>query len=124
MQCFQHQDKAAVGLCKACHKAVCSSCARDTGRGLACSEICLAEVNATNEILDKSKQIYNIGNKSKLPTTGILFYFFFALVCLGVGLYPLNYDKSPEWFLVLMGSGFLVFGTMAYIRTRKLRLNC
>ncbi len=124
MQCFQHQEKASVGLCKACQKAVCSSCAIDTGRGLACSAKCAVEVNAMSEIIDRSKQIYGIGSKSKLPSTGILFYYFFALVCLGAGLYPLKYDKSPEWFLVLMGSGFLVFGTMAYIRTRKLRLNC
>lgn len=23
MQCYQHQDRAAVGVCKACQKAVC-----------------------------------------------------------------------------------------------------
>lgn len=124
MQCFQHQDKVSIGLCKVCQKAVCSTCAKDTGRGLACSDMCLAEVSAINEIIDRSKQIYGIGSKSKLPSTGVLFYFFFALVCLGVGLYPLADGKSVEWFLVLMGSGFLIFGTMAYVRTRKLRLNC
>lgn len=124
MQCYQHQEKISVGLCKACQKAVCPICAKDTGRGLACSDTCASEVGAINEMNDRAKQIYGIGSKSKLPATGILFYFFFALVCLGVGLYPLAYGKSVEWFLVLVGFGFLVFGTMAYVRTRKLRLNC
>lgn len=124
MQCYQHQDNASIGVCKACQKAVCSICAKDTGRGLACSDVCVTEVTAINEIIDRSKQIYGIGSKSKLPSTGILFYFFFALAFLGAGLFPLKYGKSPEWFLVLMGAGFLVFGTMGYIRTRKLRLNC
>lgn len=124
MQCYRHNENVSVGLCKACQKAVCSVCATDTGRGLACSEPCSGEVGVLNEIIDRSKQIYGIGSRSKLPPTGILFYLFFALVSLGVGLYPLTYGKPVEWFLVLMGSGFLVFGTMSYVRTRKLRLNC
>ncbi len=78
MQCYQHNENVSVGLCKACQKAVCSVCATDTGRGLACSEPCSREVGVLNEIIDRSKQIYGIGSRSKLPPTGILFYLFFA----------------------------------------------
>lgn len=124
MQCYQHQDRVAVGLCKACQKAVCLSCGQDTGRGLACGEACADEVKAINEIVDRSKQIYSIGSKSKLPATGIFLYAFFALAFMGFGLFPLSQGKSAEWFLVIMGAGFLVIGVMGYVRTRKLRINC
>jgi hypothetical protein len=124
MQCYQHQDRSAVGLCKACHKGVCAECVTDTGQGLACSEKCVGEVGVLAEIVDRSKQIYGIGSNSRMPSTGILFYAFFAIMCLGFGLYPMTQGRDVEMFLVVLGAGFLVFGAVAYIRTRKLRLNC
>lgn len=124
MHCYQHQDHEAVGICKACQKAVCTVCARDTSRGLACSDACVDEVSALNQIIDRSKQIYSIGTKSKLPATGILFYFFFAATFGGFGLYPLTQEKSVEWFPLTMGIGFFLFGVMGYIRTRNLKINC
>jgi hypothetical protein len=124
MQCYQHQDRAAVGVCKACQKAVCSSCGKDTGRGLACSDACVNEVKDINEIIDRSKQIYSIGSKSKLPATGIILYAFFALAFMGFGLFPLSQGKPVEWYMLVMGAGFLVIGIVGYVRTRKLRINC
>lgn len=124
MHCYQHQENESVGICKACQKAVCTVCASDTGRGLACSEECAAEVNALNQIVDRSKQIYGIGSKSNLPATGILFYLFFAIAFSGFGLYPLTQERNIDWFPLVMGIGFFLFGTMSYIRTRKLQINC
>ena len=68
MQCYQHQDRAAIGVCKACQKAVCSTCGQDTGRGLACSEACVNEVKVINEIIDRSKRSTALGvNRNSLP---------------------------------------------------------
>ncbi len=124
MRCYQHQDHEAVGICKACQKAVCQTYARDTGRGLACSDECVNEVSATNQIIDRSKQIYSIGTKTRLPATGILFYLFFALVFSGFGLFPLTEHRNIEWFPLTMGIGFFLFGIIGYVRTRALHLNC
>lgn len=124
MQCYQHQDQSAVGLCKACQKAVCSRCVRDTGRGLACSDACEAEVGAINEIIERSKSIYGIGSTSRLPATGVMLNLFMAVLFIAWGLYPLAKGRMAEWFLVAFGAGFLVFGILSYVRTRKLRLNC
>lgn len=38
MQCFYHPEKSAVGLCKACSRGICSSCAVDFDEALACRE--------------------------------------------------------------------------------------
>lgn len=124
MNCYQHRDQPAVGICKACQKAVCPTCAIDTGRGLACSEACVPEVDAYNQMMDKSKQIYGIGSHSKWPSTGILVYFLFALLFLGFGLYPWFVVGEVEWFSLIMGIGFVIIGIVVYVRTRSLKLNC
>lgn len=124
MNCYQHHDQAAVGICKICNKAVCPTCATDTGRGLACCDVCAKEVEAQNMVIDKSKQIYGIGSHSKWPASGILMYFFFSLMFTGFGLYPWFIVGEPEWFSLIMGVGFFAFGLLVYFRTRSLRLNC
>lgn len=126
MHCYGHQDHEAIGICKTCQKAVCATCAKDTGRGIACSDVCVKEISEVNQIIDRSKQIYSIGtgSNSKLPATGIMFNLFFAAVFGGFGLFPLTQNRNVEWFLLIMGIGFFLFGVMGYIRTRKLQINC
>jgi len=36
MNCFNHPDVPAVGICKACQKGLCMECAVDLGHGIAC----------------------------------------------------------------------------------------
>jgi hypothetical protein len=36
MNCFNHPDVPAVGICKACQKGLCMECAIDLGHGIAC----------------------------------------------------------------------------------------
>ena len=124
MHCYQHQELVSIGICKSCQKAVCSKCAIDTDCGLVCSDTCANDVKELKQILDHSKQVYSIGRKSNMPATDVLFNIFFAITLGGYGLYPLILDMQPDWFVVILGSGFLVFGIIGHIRTRKLQLNC
>ena len=124
MNCFTHQTTHSVGVCKSCLKAVCTECAIDTGRGLACSATCEQEVAAINEITDKSKQIYGIGSDSKLPPTGILMYFFFSLVFTGFGIYNSIQRERLDYFTIVMGVGFFFVALISWHRNRKLNLNC
>jgi hypothetical protein len=124
MRCYQHQTHEAIGVCRHCGKAVCTSCTNDTGHGIACSESCASEVDAMYQLNQKVKQIYSIGKKSRLPATGILFYLFFGMAFAGFGFFPLISDGKIEWFSSIMGCGFLAFGVLAYFRTRKLQINC
>ena len=123
MKCYTHHTDS-VGICKSCNKAVCSDCAIDTGRGLACCEACVAEVNDINVIMDKSKHIYGIGTNSKLPPTGILMYLFFALAVSGFGIFQSIIKSEPDYFLFVMGAGFFIVGALAWHRNKKLNLNC
>jgi hypothetical protein len=124
MKCFTHHDHEAIGICKACHKAVCSSCAKDTGKGLACSDNCIKEVEEQNQIIDKSKHIYGIGKKPALMPTGLIMHFLFGILFAGFGIYQSVERGVPEWFLLLMGAGFIVVGCIGWYKNRKLNLNC
>lgn len=124
MKCFGHLQVDAIGLCKSCSKAVCADCVIDTGRGLCCSDICVTELSEQNQIIDKSKRIYSIGTKAPLIPTGLLMYFFFGFTFGGFGIFQTIKNGSPEWFLLVMGTGFLVVGVLAWIKNRKLNLNC
>ncbi len=103
---------------------MCPDCVKDNGDGLACSESCLSEVNANHELNLRARQLYSIGKTSRLPTTGILFYLCFGLLFAGFGIYPATQGGNVEWFTALMGCAFLMFAVVAYVRTRKLQINC
>lgn len=124
MKCFNHFESEAIGTCKSCSKAVCRACATDTGRGLSCSEVCSKEIAEQNQIIDKSKQIYGIGKKPTLMPTGLLIHFFFGVVFSGFGLYQSMHRDTPQWFLLVMGIGFLVIGSIGWYKNRNLNLNC
>lgn len=124
MHCFKHIEADAVGICKACNKAVCSSCAIDTGRGLACSEVCVKEVKEINEIVDRSKQIYSISSSSRLPPTGIIMFAFFGVMFTAWGIYNSTIRDRVDYFTIVMGLGFIAVTFIAYIRNKKLRMNC
>ena len=47
MKCFYHQDRDAVGVCKSCERGVCSECAVDLGKGLACKDRCEDDANGS-----------------------------------------------------------------------------
>lgn len=124
MNCFSHKNMVAVGICKACQKAVCEGCAIDTGRGLACSVDCQEEVKALSMIVDKSKRIYSIGTKSRLPPTGVIMYLFFGLIFAGSGIYQYISRERFDFVGLSLGVGFIVFSIFAYVRNRNLNLNC
>ena len=46
MNCFNHRDTTAVGVCKACGKALCSDCLAEVEGGLACKDNCESKVAA------------------------------------------------------------------------------
>jgi hypothetical protein len=124
MKCFSHNENDAVGICKACNKAVCSQCAIDTGSGIACCSECEQEVLDINKIVSRSKQIYNIGTKGNAVPSGILVYIFFTVLFLGWGAFEYFFKSRVNEFIIVMGIGFGVMGIIMYRRIKKMDLNC
>lgn len=52
MNCFNHPQNPAVGICKSCGKGLCVQCATELPNGLACEDACEDRVSLINHFLD------------------------------------------------------------------------
>src|SRR5437660_197873 len=53
MNCFNHRELPAVGLCKSCGKALCEACVAEVRDGLACKGKCEERVGMINRMIDQ-----------------------------------------------------------------------
>ena len=86
MRCYQHQDRAAIAVCRHCGKATCTDCCDDTGQGIACSEDCAAELREAYLLATRLKQSFGIGLKPPMPAS-VSMYAFFGAILAAVGVY-------------------------------------
>jgi len=57
MNCAQHLQTPAFGICKNCSRGLCPDCAVDEGFGLACKNRCEAEVKAVWQLIERNKRV-------------------------------------------------------------------
>lgn len=118
MNCFYHSNRAAIGICKHCHKGLCSECATDLDHGLACKEKHEEAVKNINMIINKNTKVYNSASKNTLiaPT----FFLFMGLVFAGFGYFSSGGMTDLPF---VMGVGFIIFAVVVFIQNRKLYKN-
>jgi hypothetical protein len=90
MNCFNHRDKPAIGLCKACAKALCEECVVELTNGLACKNSCEDRVNMINRMLDSNSQVMGAAR---------------------------HQTRSSGVMTLILGLSFLVFAIFAYFET-------
>lgn len=78
MKCYNHPEKDASAICRACGKALCSICANDLGRGIACKGRCEKDVKAIINSFDNNSASYKT-MKSRLLVKPILLVIFGAI---------------------------------------------
>lgn len=115
MQCFNHSQHPAVGLCKCCSRGLCSACASDLGHGLACRDRHEAQVEAMNMVIEKNARIYAAAPKNIL--IGPLFFLLLGLLFAGFG-YARAGGVTDLPFLT--GIAFIIFSVVSYLRSRAL----
>ena len=71
MNCFNHRDVPAVGLCKSCGKALCGDCVAELTNGLACRDACEERVNMINRIIDSNSTVLSAA-RHQIHTGGLL----------------------------------------------------
>ncbi len=115
MNCFYHPDTAAIGICKACQKGLCSQCANDLDHGLACKDKHETEVEHLHMMTEKNIKIYASAPKNILIAP--LFFIFMGLVYAGYGYFS-------GWGItdigVVLGMGFALFGIIIFVRNRAI----
>ena len=119
MRCFRHQDKEAIGTCKACGKGVCPECVVTLPLGLVCSKECetrILEIAATfkKSIADSAKTRDKIRN-SRLSL--IIIAIIFGIGFLVFGFTSASSSSRPGD--VLVGGGFLAFGIYELYKFRR-----
>lgn len=117
MNCFNHQNKCAVGLCKCCSKALCFDCATDLEMGLACKDKHESEVEAINMMIDSSTKAYSEAPKSIFIEP--LFYLFMGLVFTGFGYFS-EYGGGITDLPFIIGLGMIVYAVVVFIRIKAL----
>ena len=108
MNCFNHPDKPAVGLCKNCYKGLCAECAAALPDGLACADTCRGKVASLNEMTDQAA-----ASGAWLRRIG---WFLFAS-----GILLCCIDGAVKWMgTVLLGLVFVrLGGTKLFKRERR-----
>jgi hypothetical protein len=108
MNCFNHRDSVAIGLCKNCAKGVCAACVVEATNGIACSEPCRKEVSRVAALIKSAKVASTMNHKGAGYFMPI---FLLALGC-AFAVHGLYFSRTgqPNGFGVIMGSLFAVFG--------------
>jgi len=71
MNCFNHRDVPAIGLCKSCAKALCGECISERIHGLACKGSCESRVDMISGMLDSNSQVMRAA-RSQVKTSGVI----------------------------------------------------
>ncbi len=58
MNCFNHTEVAAVGICKSCYKGLCPECAIELTDGIACANSCASKVEELNTAIEQNKALH------------------------------------------------------------------
>ncbi len=115
MNCFNHQQVSAIGLCKSCNKGLCEECAVDLVHGLACKGKHEEQVEALNMIITKNAKIFSSASKNTLIAP--VFYLFMGLVFAGFGYFSRGGVTDLPF---VMGVGFIVFAIVIFIRNKQI----
>lgn len=110
MKCFNHNDKESIAVCKACGKAVCRECARETEHGIVCQKSCLNSLLETHAL--QSRQAAHLKNMKRMSHLGAIFS-----ICMGIlFIYfsSLGYGLVYE-LIFYLGVGFTLYGIVAQI---------
>jgi hypothetical protein len=99
MNCFNHPDVPAVGICKACQKGLCMECAIDLGHGIACKNH-REDVEMLNTIQADSKRA--IQNTEVLYRVITVFILGIAVVLGGFSSRPTGINDA---ILIFGGTG-------------------
>ena len=108
MKCFVHNEIDAIGICKRCNKGLCSECAVDLGKGLACKGPCENDVQKLIEAETISMGVYqkidqrNFGISILFCALGAMFLF--------MGIY------SEGYFTKILGVPFLIYGIFSFAK--------
>jgi hypothetical protein len=115
MRCFNHNDREAVGHCKACCKGLCTECAADLGFGLACK-------GSHEKTVELGNTIFEIQTRSIAAAPRNVFLAPAFLAVMGIVLLWFGYTPYQGLLNLpfVMGFAFLGYGVAVFVRGRSI----
>ena len=114
MQCFYHLQNAAIGVCKACQKGLCTECVTDLDHGIACKNKHEKQVAMIDSIWGRSENMMSASSRAK--NAAPLFILFLGLAFAGFGYFQGSGIKDMGF---VMGCGFVVFSVITFVYNRQ-----
>ena len=110
MKCYNHQEREAVSICRACGKAACQECARETENGIACRQSCARTLSVRSA--HYARQDAHFKNLKRMNSLGSLFSIGMGLLFIYFSFmgYGVVYD-----LILLLGVGFTIYGFLAQL---------
>lgn len=116
MKCFNHPDQDAVGSCKHCSKGVCTTCAKESGWGIVCSQACEAEVQALRAMVERNRKMVAIGAKTHQRNAVILF----AMAAVFIAFGAIQPHGAFQSYMIAFGIIMVVGGGFAIFNSRRI----
>ena len=123
MLCYYHKDKQAVGSCKSCNKGLCTDCAVDVNKGLACRGTCEEDVRLIVQLIDQNIKLMSTTSRlieggGSARTAASIFNIACDVIFLILGL--LNWPRYD--FAFLLGICFLAYGLYSIFWSRRISM--
>ena len=110
MKCYNHPERDGVAVCKACGRAVCHECAKESEEGFACQQSCIDSLKKRNDLY--TKQAAHLKNMKRINVLGSFFSIGMGILFIYFSYqgYGLVYE-----FILVLGIGFTVYGVVAQL---------
>ena len=111
MRCFVHHDHEAIGICRACGKALCPDCAVDLGHAICCRGACEEETRKARALTIRSRELLKAQQRNRFFMPA--YWIFMCIVAMGFGL------SNGVNSATAMGAGCGIFGIILYLINRR-----
>ncbi len=96
MNCFNHPDTPAIGICKFCQKGLCKECAYDLSHGLACK----IHIREVTNMVQPSTRVE--------PANYLLIFAWFAIIQAAIQAGTSFNSSSTTIFSLILAGVFFV----------------
>ena len=117
MNCYYHQERAAVGICKYCQRGLCSECAALVDDSLACKDRHESQVHEMTLLLQKNiLQSKRVGSDYVRNT---IFYGLVGMLFTGFGFSQIRFLGLQAVVYLMIGLALLYAAAANYLESRK-----
>jgi len=118
MNCYNHHEDPAVGVCKICNKGLCPSCARESTNGLTCSNECTELNHQYNAVMNYTVKRIGVGKGMQQELMRLIFFGVMG----GILIYMLFKDgrvSDTMIYPVAMWGALMLYFLYQYFQKRK-----